>query len=100
MGYGAQGAGGAIPGGATLNFDVEVVDITDEAPEQPNLFELLDEDRDGKLTKEEIEAFFKNQGAEMPADLWESEDKDKDGYVSWEEFTGPKGKAPPNHDEL
>jgi FKBP-type peptidyl-prolyl cis-trans isomerase len=29
MGYGAQGAGGVIPGGATLNFDVEVVDISE-----------------------------------------------------------------------
>ena len=27
MGYGARGAGGDIPGGATLNFDVEVVSI-------------------------------------------------------------------------
>ena len=27
MGYGARGAGGKIPGGATLNFDVEVVKI-------------------------------------------------------------------------
>ena len=27
MGYGASGAGADIPGGATLNFDVEVVDI-------------------------------------------------------------------------
>lgn len=30
MGYGDQGAGGQIPGGATLHFDVEVVDINEK----------------------------------------------------------------------
>lgn len=55
MGYGAQGAGDVIPGGATLNFDVEVVEISDKDPEQPNLFLMLDEDGDGKLSKSEIE---------------------------------------------
>ncbi|KAL3937545.1 MAG: hypothetical protein SGBAC_007369 [Bacillariaceae sp.] len=100
MGYGAQGAGDAIPGGATLNFDVEVVDISDTEPEQPNLFEMLDENQDGKLSKEEIEAFFVNQGGSMPDGLWEDEDKNKDGFVTWDEFTGPKGSHPPVHDEL
>lgn len=41
-----------------------------------------------------------NQGGTMPDGLWEDEDKDKDGFVSWEEFTGPKGSSPPDHDEL
>uniref|UniRef100_A0A7S1VHK8 peptidylprolyl isomerase n=1 Tax=Grammatophora oceanica TaxID=210454 RepID=A0A7S1VHK8_9STRA len=101
MGYGASGAGADIPGGATLNFDVEVVDISDEGPPQPNLFAELDVDGDGKLTKEEIQAFFGQRGQEMPPEVWESEDKDKDGFVTWEEFGGPKGNAPPgSKDEL
>merc|ERR1712238_175608 len=61
MGYGEAGAGGDIPGGATLNFDVEVVGISDEGPEgmeEPNLFEELDTDLDGKLSKPEVGAYF------------------------------------------
>lgn len=101
MGYGAAGAGGVIPGGATLKFDVEVVDISDQEPEEPNLFEMLDENGDGKLSVEEISKYFEAQGASLPDGLMESEDKDKDGFVSWEEFSGPKGKAPPSpKDEL
>mmetsp|Transcript_1891 Transcript_1891/g.3006 ORF Transcript_1891/g.3006 Transcript_1891/m.3006 type:complete len:202 (-) Transcript_1891:154-759(-) len=91
MGYGARGAGNDIPGGATLRFDVEVVDFG-EGPPQRNLFKELDTNADGKLTQEEILAFFVSQGKnELPDGLWEHEDKDKDGFVSWEEFSGPKG---------
>ena len=38
MGYGERGAGGDIPGGATLHFDVEVVAINNASPEpeEPN----------------------------------------------------------------
>lgn len=103
-GYGESGAGGAIPGGATLNFDVEVVDILAEAPEGAggadiNLFAELDADGDKKLTKEEIRAYFVKQAgdpeAQIPEGLWDGEDKDKDGSISWTEFSGPKG-----HEEL
>jgi len=96
MGYGAQGAGGVIPGGATLNFDVEVVDISDKGPPEPNLFADLDTNEDGKLSKEEVLTFFKTQGAEeLPDGLWEEEDKDKDGFIQWSEFGGPKGDSEP-----
>merc|ERR1719356_599257 len=44
MGYGSRGAGGDIPGGATLNFDVEVVDIADVAPPGINIFKDIDSD--------------------------------------------------------
>ena len=96
-----RGAGADIPGGATLNFDVEVVDIT-EGPPEPNIFKDLDGDVDGKLSKEEVLAFFKKQGRdELPEGLWEKEDKNEDGVISWEEFSGPKGKtAPPLKDEV
>ena len=95
MGYGERGAGADIPGGATLNFDIEVVDIAANAPPQPNLFTEIDTNGDGKLTREEVEAFFieKKQSA-MPDGLWEAEDKDGDGFISWEEFGGPKGDGP------
>merc|ERR1712100_831580 len=94
LGYGEQGAGGDIPGGATLKFTVECLKIG-EAPPQPNIFKDIDHNhgnKDGKLTAEEIGAWFKKeQGQDMPKELMDSEDKDKDGFVSWEEFSGPKG---------
>jgi len=95
MGYGESGAGADIPGGATLKFEVEVVDISDDAPPQPNFFAQIDTDGSGDLTKEEVEAYFKDVvGRDIPEGLWEGEDKDGDGIISWEEFSGPKGDGP------
>jgi len=96
-GYGASGAGDAIPGGATLLFDVEVIDMSDDvpaAPEQPNIFNIIDKNGDRKLDEEELMAFFKEQGRDsIPDGLFEKEDLDKDGVISWEEFSGPKGTS-------
>jgi len=97
MGYGAAGAGADIPGGATLNFDVEVVDISDKSPPEPpqaNIFDQIDLDSDGSLSKSEIEAYFVQMGSTTPDGLWEKEDTDGDGIISWEEFSGPKGDSP------
>ena len=75
-----------------MNFDVEVLDISTTPPPEPNLFAEIDSNDDKKLTKEEVEAFFQEKkGTGMPDGLWESEDKDNDGFISWEEFGGPKG---------
>lgn len=92
MGYGDQGAGGAIPGGATLHFDVEVVSINEDAPPEPNIFADIDTNKDNKLDKDEVAAYFKGMGQDVvPPELWEREDDDKDGFISWTEFSGPKG---------
>jgi len=103
-GYGDQGAGDVIPGGATLYFDVKLISIG-EAPAQVNIFKAIDKDNDSKLTKEEVLEYIEEQ---LPADqrtdeqnpeaitdeIFDHEDKDKDGVISHEEFSGPK------HDEL
>jgi len=97
LGYGANGAGNDIPGGATLKFTVECIGI-EEGKEAENLFATIDADKDDKLTAEEVGAWFKKeQGGDMPEGLMDQEDKDKNGHISWDEFSGPKGPA---RDEL
>eukprot|EP00933_Yihiella_yeosuensis_P054984 TRINITY_DN53604_c0_g1_i1.p1 TRINITY_DN53604_c0_g1~~TRINITY_DN53604_c0_g1_i1.p1 ORF type:complete len:222 (-),score=44.63 TRINITY_DN53604_c0_g1_i1:7-672(-) len=91
LGWGVNGAG-IVPGGATLHFDVEIVDVSSSAPTQDNLFKLIDIDEDGKLTKKELKTFFKSKGMDgIPDGLWTKEDKNKDGFIEWSEFSGPKG---------
>merc|ERR1719230_1635683 len=98
FGYGESGAGEDIPPGATLNFETELVEIK-VAPPEPNLFKEMDKDEDKLLSEDEIAAWFKEtQDREIPDGLMDNEDKDKDGKVSWDEFSGPKGDSP--HDEL
>ena len=93
-GYGDRGAGADIPGGATLEFEVELLSIGAAKP-QPNIFSEIDTDKDGSITKEELAAWFKSsrQMDAIPDGLWDQEDKDKDGKISWAEFGGPKGSA-------
>lgn len=101
MGYGASGAGADIPGGATLNFDIEVIGIKDGPPAPPNYFAQIDTNGDGFLDEAEIAAYFETMGQPVPAELWEHEDKNGDGKVSWDEFSGPKGtEAPSAKEEL
>jgi len=99
LGYGDAGAGGDIPAGATLHFSVECVSIGEGAP-QPNIFADIDKNKDGALTKDELQDWFKsNHQRDVPPELMKTEDKDEDGKVSWAEFSGPKGDAPPGGDK-
>ena len=97
MAYGETGRGKVIPGGATLYFDVEVVSINQSSQpvNERNLFAKIDGNKDGKLDGAEIEAYFYSLGqSKVPDALWEKEDKDKDGIITWDEFSGPKGSNP------
>uniref|UniRef100_A0A182S4M7 peptidylprolyl isomerase n=1 Tax=Anopheles funestus TaxID=62324 RepID=A0A182S4M7_ANOFN len=101
-----------IPGGATLVFDVELINIGDSPP-TTNVFKEIDENKDMQLSREEVSEYLKKQmvaadgGQEsediknmiaehdkLVEEIFQHEDKDKNGYISHDEFSGPK------HDEL
>lgn len=53
LGYGDRGAGNVIPGGATLIFQVELINIGDSAP-TTNVFKEIDDNKDNQLSREEV----------------------------------------------
>lgn len=59
LGYGDRGAGNVIPGGATLLFEVELINIGDSAP-TTNVFKEIDNDKDNQLSREEVRTFIFN----------------------------------------
>ena len=64
LGYGDQGAGDIIPGGATLYFDVELMGV-EEGPTPVNVFAQIDADVDAEfpIQKREAEALLQFFGA-------------------------------------
>ena len=63
-----------------------------EARKVLEMYSKMDEDGDGKLSRGELGAMFKEFGQEMPDSFWDESDPDGDGYVTFEEFVGDAGK--------
>lgn len=114
VGYGDQGAGDVIPPGANLLFEVELMEIKDrddvdeeettQGKAAPNVFKMIDKDSNNELSIGEVKQYLKEQEGfpnddesnheTILSEIFEHEDKDKDGVISFQEFSGPK------HEEL
>jgi Ca2+-binding EF-hand superfamily protein len=81
---------------------VEILDIRPPSPPPPpvpNDFAKIDANGDWEISIDEAREYFEGLGQRINLDtLWKVKDTDGDGYISWEEFQGPKGgkdDAPP-----
>uniref|UniRef100_H3A4P3 peptidylprolyl isomerase n=1 Tax=Latimeria chalumnae TaxID=7897 RepID=H3A4P3_LATCH len=122
LGYGEQGIEGEIPGSAVLSFDIELIDLVQGLPEgymfiwneevSPDLFEEMDQNRDGKVLLEEFSDYINVQvnsgkGKLAPGfdpkgiieNMFSNQDRNADGIITAEEFK-LKDQEPKAHDEL
>ena len=60
--------------------------------EFPNEFIKIDTNEDGMISKDEAMRHFEMLGMPFNDAVWEGDDKNADGYISWDEFSGPKGE--------
>lgn len=94
LGYGHVGKPNVgVEPDTTLRYDVEILDIQ---PPIPNDFIKIDINQDWLISLDEATMYFDTLGQAIDLEgLWKDEDADQDGYISWMEFTGPKGADGP-----
>lgn len=84
----------------------------EDGPKPTNVFKEIDVDNDNRLSRKEIGDFLKKQlnqaqhgdvgnpddpdQLQMVDEIFVHEDKDRDDYITYDEFSGPKT----DHDEL
>lgn len=55
-----------IPGGATLIFDIELLDV-EEGPMPVNVFKQIDQDANSHISRDELAEYLKNQARYISA---------------------------------
>lgn len=90
MAFGDRGQDDIVPPGATLGVVVDLVQVMKNY-DFNNVFSEIDLDKDDRLNKYEVSQFFDRRGQPVPSSLWSKEDKNRNGYIEWSEFTGTKG---------
>eukprot|EP00051_Salpingoeca_urceolata_P023616 m.404329 g.404329 ORF g.404329 m.404329 type:complete len:170 (-) comp20125_c0_seq10:62-571(-) len=92
-----QGAGDRVPPRSTIVYDIEIADRREHIPDDTlDFFTPMDENNDRRISKEEVQLFLKRLGGddypkvEQHTKLLFQDDADKDGFVTWHEFNGPK----------
>ena len=80
--------------GTILQVEVQLEAVHDKV--ESTVFDAMDTNKDGTITRGEMGAWFERAKAQgMPHDAFEKQDTNGNGLVSWAEFAGPKGETPP-----
>ncbi|XP_071493483.1 peptidyl-prolyl cis-trans isomerase FKBP14-like [Diadema antillarum] len=95
---------GVVPRDQKLIFEVEMMFMgPNYAKGMPNMFKVYDDDKNGKISHDEFAKYIADSGTfgpkgplvdKLAKENIDKDDRNRDGYVEWEEFSGPK------HDEL
>ena len=69
LAFGVQGVG-VVPAGATVTFDIELVDVNEPLPppKYVNVFKMMDTNEDDQITREELENHMKLQAEDVQDD--------------------------------
>lgn len=99
--YGSNGIG-ALPSRVTMYFIVKMISFEAPKPEQKpkNIFKSIDANKDGLLSTDEVKTYLTKTGVkdlpgdhgikQMMRDIFKEEDRNFNGYIEHEEFSGTK----------